>query len=119
MQVKTAHVDVASAMVDINIFALRLFKFIQIALRFFAVFSLYFHLVIIGKSKESTSRSSRLLERLESHNQSPALQDDKLVDQSEDESHTDGGRSRSNLLEPRSLQDSQSHDRSRHRHSHI
>ncbi|CAB4020886.1 Hypothetical predicted protein [Paramuricea clavata] len=72
----------------------------------------------MGKSKESTSRSSRLLKRLESHNQSPALQDDKLVDQGEDEGHTDGGRSRSNSREPRSRRDSRSHDRSRHRHSH-
>ena len=81
VQVKTAHVVVASATLYINIFALHLFKFLC---DFFAVFSLYFHLVIMGKSKESTSRSSRLLKRLESHNQSPALQDDKLVDQSED-----------------------------------
>ncbi|CAB4037652.1 Integrase recombinase xerD-like, partial [Paramuricea clavata] len=41
-----------------------------------------------------------------------------LVDQGEDEGHTDGGRSRSNSREPRSRRDSRSHDRSRHRHSH-
>jgi hypothetical protein len=72
----------------------------------------------MGKSKESTSRSSCLLKWLESHNQSPALQDDKPVDQGEDEGHTDGGRSRSNSREPRIQRDSRSHDRSRHRHSH-
>ena len=118
MQVKTAHFVVASATLDIN-FSLcvysNLFRFLC---DFFAVFSLYSHFIIMGKSKESTSRSSRLLKRLESHNESPALQDDKLVDQGEDEGHTDGGRSRSNSREQRSRRDSRSHDRSRHRHSH-